>query len=270
MGGCGYLIKPSASVVLIAIVLYEMSALIGRGLERKNAVAALLMIMAGLVLVLGVRFGMERFTKCELREELAFSYTHYLMMGLNEETTGSYYSDDYAFSSSFATVEERTWGNMEKIAERLQEYGLAGYLQFLVKKALVNFNDGTFSWGMEGGFIMRDSYHAHTNLQNNLRQIFYTTGEHYWLYTLYAQGLWLIVQLALPCAALWNRKKGQDAKAVVMLSLLGTIAFVMLFESRARYLYNMIPIYVVAASLGISAVYGRIRKLHKKNKTAGT
>ena len=45
----------------------------------------------------------------------------------------------------------------------------------------------------------------------------------------------------------------------VWLCLLGVMAMVMLFECRARYLYANVPVFVLAAVLGVRGVAARVR-----------
>lgn len=256
-GGLGYLIKPSAGIVLIAVVLLELWRLAtGEAGKRKQSLWALGAVLCAMVLTLGMKRYMTYAVGCELKEDLRFTFAHYLMLGLNGETKGSYSSEDYGFSSSFDTVEERKNANLQEACRRLKEYGPAGYADFLMRKLLLNYNDGTFSWWMEGGFHGKDPGHTPSALQEQIRNLFYGDREGYPVYATIAQGIWLMVLTALAGMILPEKGKRAVGQDVVMLSLIGIFFFVMLFEARARYLFCMLPMYAAGAACGVKRMYG--------------
>ncbi len=249
-GGMGYLIKPSAGIVLIAVVCVELFRILTIKGARIKLLCNLLGIAAALIVTVGFREGMTAYLGCDLNEDLQFSLTHYLMMGLNEENTGGYYSPDYGFSSSFATRQERVQGNLQVTFQRLQDYGVAGYGYFLIRKLLTNFNDGTFSWWMEGSFFQKDMGHQPSPLQQFLRSVYYREGSLYPVYAAAAQGLWLAMQTLVAGSVIYRKKKRINGYTVMWLSLLGMFLFVMLFEARGRYLYCMLGMYCICAAVG--------------------
>lgn len=261
-GGIGYLIKPSGAIVLIAVVVCAgIRWLTGERSRKIYGLKCMVMFFAAIFMVYGIYVHMLSYTGCELNKDIAFSWTHYFMMGLNEETTGSYLSADYGYSSSFATAAERTKGNMERAFSRLNDFGLPGYLKFLMNKLLMNFNDGTFAWGLEGGFVLGETAYAPGIWGQRLRRLYYVTNDWYIYYATAAQSIWLWVQMTAAGILLGSRKKQEQsvdrklAEKVLMVSLIGIFAFVMLFEARARYLYNMLPLYVICAVLGGQNIY---------------
>ncbi len=249
-GGVGYLIKPSAGIVLIAVVCVEFFRFFTVKGARKKILCNLLGIVLALLMTALFREGMTVYLGCDLNEELQFSLTHYLMMGLNQENTGGYYSPDYGFSSSFATRQERMQGNLQVSFQRLKDFGLKGYGYFLIQKLLTNFNDGTFSWWMEGGFFQKDMGHHATPLQQVFRSVYYKEGAWYPVYAAAAQGIWLAVQTLVLGSLAQRKKERSDEYTVMWLSLLGMFLFVMLFEARGRYLFCMLGMYCMCATVG--------------------
>lgn len=63
-------------------------------------------------------------------KECEFTALHFLMMGLNEESTGSFHSGDVAISGNVPLLKDRTDKQIEVIKERLEEKGFGGYLFF--------------------------------------------------------------------------------------------------------------------------------------------
>lgn len=252
LGRFGMMIKPNSGMVFIAIMVMEIVKLVGEKKQGKLSVLQHLgMVAAAMVILVGVNKAMISYTGCIMNEDIRLTYTHYLMMGLNEETAGSYNSNDYGFSSSQSTVPERQRANFEVIRERLEDYGVGGYLYFLVRKTLTNYNDGTFSWWMEGGFNMRNSSKYETLLTQRLRRLFYGGTDWNLYFGSFEHALWLGVLGLLLGMFLKKSGKMRSQENVMLLSLLGSFAFVSLFEARGRYLYCMLPIYVMCAYYGL-------------------
>lgn len=82
--------------------------------------------------------------------------------------------------------------------ERLKTFGPAGYAEFLVKKTLFNYNDGTFGWGGEGDFSNWVCQDVNTKASPLLKSIYYhQETNHHYLATFF-QGVWLLI-LAVAC-----------------------------------------------------------------------
>lgn len=258
-GGLGYIVKPGAGIVLIAIVLLELWRLVfGGDGKRRKSLSALSAVLCAMLLTAGMKSYMTYAVGCDLKEDLRFTFAHYLMLGLNGETNGSYSPGDYGFSSSFDTVEERRNANLQEAFRRLKGYGPVGYADFLMKKLLLNYNDGTFSWWMEGGFHGKDPGHAPSAVQDSVRKIFYQDGQGYPVYATIVQGIWLMVLTALAAMSLPGKGKRVTGEDVLLLSLTGIFFFVMLFEARARYLYCMLPMFAAGAACGGKRLYGSV------------
>lgn len=267
-GSIVYLIKPSAVIVLIAIWVCEVLRMfcLKKGWWKRILMQ---LSLAGLALLCmwGLRLHMQQYTGAILNEDIQLSFTHYLMMGLNDANTGSYYSEDYGFSSSFPDVESRTSANLQETVRRIKEYGPLGLLEFHLKKLLVNFNDGTFCWGREGGFIAGENPVATSLMSQRLKRLFYVGTDWYVYYATYAQIIWLST-LSMLTGIFWIKRKQVFAEhksemRVLLVSILGIIMFVTLFEARARYLYNMAPMFIVCASIGLYGWYKRTVKNKK-------
>lgn len=256
LGRFGMMIKPTCGMVFLAIMVMEIVRLAG---EKKPGRLSVLkhmgMVSAAMVILVGVNRVMTDYTGCILNKDIRLTYTHYLMMGLNEETAGAYNSDDYGFSSSQPTVEERQRANLEVVRERLKEYGAGGYLYFLVRKTLTNYNDGTFSWWMEGGFHMKNSSKYETLLTQRLRRLFYGGTDWNLYFGSFEHTVWLGVLGLLLGIFLMKPGRMRSPESIMLLSLLGSFAFVTLFEARGRYLYCMSPVYVMCAGYGLWLIF---------------
>ena len=270
----GFIFKPYTVIVFISILLVETFTILFEHPTRRVVLQSLLGAMVGFLMAYGVNQFMNSYINCDLDENKAVSFTHYMMMGLNDEWDGIWNNEDFTYSQSFLTPEERTVANELAIRARFEEFGVQGYLDFLKRKTLVNFNDGTFAWGFEGGeggFFMIKLKEP-TDTANFLRSFFYNdeAGINNKYLVLLQQTVWIYVLTTMlgMCLALYKRRRSKDL--VIMLSVLGMIAFVTLFEARARYLYDFVLVFVVASACGMDHIVQTINRLRKKRsfKTA--
>ena len=261
----GYLIKPTAIIVLIAIVIIELFKLLANittikenRLKRAKKVAKnIIFVFLGVVLVFLLEFGLSRLTNYQAEKKYEISFYHYLMMGINEETTGAYNGDDVLDSISQNSYEERIDYNKKVFLERLKSMSAKDLAKFYTKKMLVNYNDGTLAWGREGGFydIVNNK---DDRLANIMKNFYYNDGSLFYIFTNIMQFIWIFIIVFTFIYAIL--KKFDKNISVIFLSLIGLTLFVLLFEARARYLYLYSTFYIIIAVLGIEAL------IYKKNK----
>ena len=246
----GSAIKPQLMIIAIAIVLVELWRFLFHCKEWRRYLANTLAFVIAFALIGTTRSAVLNNISKPLDPNLKFTPTHMVMMGLNHKKTGVFYLNDVFYSQAFPTVSEREAANIKIIKQRLSKFGVGGYSKFLLKKLLVNFNDGTFAWGVEARFYSQIR-ETDNELSLFLRNIFYNDAEHYNYFATTQQLLWLFTLLCASGLALPAKRKRNAVEAVMMLSLLGLTAFELVFEARARYLYCYVPIFVGCAALGL-------------------
>ena len=255
-GMIGYYIKPTVIFVPMVLVILEIWHFFWNlrrseaGTQIGRAVIWCAVFSISILLAMGVN-GLARFKMgCTPDETKRFTPVHYLMMGLNYKTGGTYDQWDVNFSAAAPGVESRNalaWG---QIHYRLSQMGVQGLGAHFARKLLTNFNDGTFAWGNEGEFYWHIQ-EKNTVLSRTLRNYYYEDGSAYPAFQIVSQAMWILV-LFLILGLFFRKKDGTDRKtAVVVLSMLGIICFVMLFEARARYLYLYSPVFILASALGL-------------------
>ena len=264
----GFQIKPSVAIVLIAIAILETLDAMRRGktgafVRRLSAVLAVMLALhAGYMAIPTERVGWK------IDPQKRMVITHYLMMGLNEENLGGYLEADVNYSCSFPTVEQRKKANLAAAAERLKAMGPAGYMSFLADKNAVNFHDGTFAWGKEGGFMRVIFDVEETRPIRILRSVFYPDGDRHHHLMNVLQLLWMGTLLG-HAFALLDGRAGKKELLVMHLCVAGITLFTLIFESRARYLYVFVPVIIVAASLGYECAAKRIGRLMNRTSKSG-
>lgn len=242
----GYKIKPQVAIVGIALIIVEFLKLIGAiniKTLKRFCISGACCLLTLFVCMCVFRVALSS-TGITINSSQEFSFTHMIMMGLNSETDGAFFNEDVNYSASFEDTSERIIGQIQVINERLKNYGFLGMLNHLWKKILLVFNDGSFAWGVEGGFfdviypdknelaspIIKNIYYINGKYNNILLNV-----EHvFWLTTLILSGLVIFA-------------KKTKFIAVLALSLTGIVLFNLIFEARARYLYLYCPFFIMAA-----------------------
>lgn len=198
----------------------------------------------------------------------------FVMLGINEDTGGAFSLHDFLYSSGFPNVETREQGNREIYIQRLGELWENKRLgKFIRDKALINFNDGTFAWNGEGGF-----FYVRMEHDNIFWKWFSDTmippdtwdneGKHYALYRTVMQALWLQVLTGIALAG-FGGKSHLMQKACLMVALCGLMAFVMIFEARARYLFLYAPAFLILSLCGYETAWKRCMASRSRRRRGG-
>ncbi len=240
-----YQLKPQLLIIFIAIILISFLEMFSQKNFKKMLHYILIVIFAYLIVTVPCSLVVK---KMGLDETKKVGISHFLMMGMNYDRNGVYSDEDVSFSTSIADPKERFNKNIEVFMNRVSDYGLAKTCRHFYHKILVNFNDGTFFYGREGGFysiIYSDVYPEKFGKLSWLREFFYYDGKYYFSISTVRQGFWLFILMLL---GLSIPKKGENKYLLVLkLSLLGLFLFELLFEARSRYLFTFVPIFVIVA-----------------------
>ena len=257
LGTLAFMIKPQASIPLIAIALCELAALIVRR-SKRSAVFLILMGSAFLLVVLPAQSVMERQIGIELDSDRAMNPAHYVNMGLNAEHDGAFNMPDLDAVLAVPAKERTAWC-LRTAWARVKEYGVPGMAEHLLRKALVNFADGGFAWGID--FARNDLPVKDERLTPWVRSVVYSDGTRYPALHALEQAVWLLLLVLCPFGAFGLRRLCAEQEtpvpAAMLLSVIGIIAFNMLFEAKARYVFVMVPVMIAVSAAGLCALRGR-------------
>jgi hypothetical protein len=259
VSGIAYQVKAQTVIVFIAIMLYEGVCWLARvkRIGRKD-------VRAGLMIVIPLVACMLAPKVLPLKWERTFGMEHYLMMGMNPTSQGVYSDEDVAFSASYKTKAERKQAEWSVIRERLHDYGVAGWLRLAQTKLLTVYGDGTYAWGHEGTyFYAQVPEEKNQGLSPFLRSLYYRGGTRYKYFCAYAQMCWLVILVGTLCSGFVgrgqpNKKEEKESLYPLWLTVIGITLFEVLFESRARYLYTLTPLFLILAVMGYRNVWQRI------------
>ena len=280
LAGClGGIMKATCYVTLIAVVLVDLYWTI----TDDEALLVKLKKTGCKLLLLAAAFFLASLGKQEMYRELDYHYdasmesgwSNFMYDGLNEETTGACSDGGMELVRAYAgqPKEIRVQKEMEGIKQRIWERGFGGMLFFWLRKQVMSFNDGTFSWHQEGFFHAWDYPElTDSSWTEPLRSFYWLEGDNYICFTTVSQGLWFFVLVGIILEALFladmgmtARKKQETAEpadpdalclsTVMIVIFIGMFLFIMLFEGRSRYLYNTVPVFCVMAVSGYCKLY---------------
>lgn len=257
---CGFLIKPTAAILLIAIIIIFLCFHLKQFLSEKVFKKLLLnrlgyFLGCGLFLFAGYKgfhYYVDTLDMFDLNHNLSVPMTHYLMMGTNIQITdtGFYYGgfnmDDIGITMSQTNPKDARKANLEEYKKRMKRFGVIGYLDFLNKKARQVTSEGDFYWGDEGDFA--DWSRVGENL---LTELIYPNGAYYRIYTYALQGIWILVFAGVAISPLLQKNHSEkELFTIVQCAIIGSLLFILIFEGRSRYLINFLPFYVLLAAYG--------------------
>lgn len=273
--GCiGYFLKPQCIIPVIAIACVEFVYFlkernVPQPKPRRALRILLLALLAAVAMVTLSKALVWQYESADVRleREESFGIAHFLMMGLNTDTDGSFSAEDADFSASFQTSAERSRADMERASERLKQMGFGGYLRHLYRKMLMTFHDGTFGWWGEGTFYTPAVGSPNMTTSPALKSLYYRGGTHHEFYKLAAQLAWVTVLFLTGAYGLLSAgKPGKFETDVLKLSIIGITLFLMLFESRARYLFMYIPFFCVLAAMGLAELAEILDKIRYRQR----
>lgn len=249
-----YHIKPYADVVLIAEVLIEATAwgnvIHHRGrVQWKKGLIAVMFACAGLVCSSALIEQATHSMGFALDAEREMGIPHYLMLGANVNSWGGYSDEDLAFGNEYSSKELRNDAELEEFKSRLKNMGVYGYAELFAHKAAKNFLDGTYSWRSADSFYV-EIYPSRGKISDTLRSWYYGFGALYPYNALIRQLLWIGLLILTPFAAFTKRELTTTEKALV-LSVLGVMLYLQIFESQARYVMVFVPLYLILAFVGL-------------------
>ena len=254
-GMTGGFIKPSVYVVVIALSGWELIRFLTDPRQYWK------ILLPTILMVLAFAWGTDAYRDhlidqrgLDFNEELEAGWQQYFLMGLNEETTGAYYSEDALFGQFQDSRSDRIQEELRRAAGRLKDRGVWGSILFYLRKLVMTFNDGTFGWNMEIYIYDRypDSMASNTALTQRLRSIFWSNEMNYDVggYHTLCQLVWIFSLLGIPGICLC-RDGTRDRYGILIVCFLGIFFYQMLFEARARYLFCFLPLILPIAVCGI-------------------
>ena len=265
-GAIGYCIKPVAGIILVAILIDEIFSNTNKKTIKQMGITIITFMI---IVILFNRLCEEFLIEDTKKNDLEFPMTHWIMMGLSTPESeggtsigyGAYSQKDADYTTLSGNYEEKKKANIEKIKERLKEFGIGGYIRFLIKKFDYVWNDGSYySLRLIGwDTINTKSIPYKLIVDKNHNKIFKIYMNNY------NNVLFFIILVGLVLSLL--KKDINQEERVLGISIVGIAIFLLIWEARSRYIYFMLPIFCLLSAYEFIKIYNYAEnKLKEKNK----
>lgn len=198
--------------------------------------------------------------------------THWIMMGIEDPTKdnsnrnsyGGYNYDDYQITESYKTGKGSIPRHISEIKKRLKAYGFFGYIDYLDKKA-VNI------WG-DGSYFSAIKLNIDNKNKSNIVQRLLSGEDDYRIIIYIEQGVQLAFMFILIFSSLYCYIKSDEKGLLLHVPIFLIMLFLLVWEGRSRYLYNYIPLFILIVVIYIDKLIEvkslvKFRRLnHEKGK----
>lgn len=252
----GYKIKGSLIVLAAAFVIYTFLKV---GWKKSVCIAVTLIVSLSLCNISTKQYVLSHGIATQESLELnQVPSTHWIMMGLKGR--GGYDKKEYKFTNSFKTYDEKKAANIETIKRRISDYGIGGMFNHINEKISYTWNDSKFYTSLQ--------------LSTSKKGPFYDVIINGVGFTQYTSVLY-IAMLTLMLVSFIYGQIFSKAKPVMLiqLSVYGLAFFLLLWETRSRYLVNFLPLMYIIAVDGISHldnfsnfIYKKIKRNHSSDE----
>lgn len=235
----------------VSVLILAIAAIIDIVLKADNARDTLVSLAMVAVIAFGGFSGFKyAHEHSPFLPEYDYNYTiphsHWVMMGLNG--LGGYNDDDYQLITlQHPDKQSRQQANIEEIIRRVEEKGFDGMVDHLKNKLSFIYSEGTF-----GACYKLDRAVVRPN---GLHEYIIYLGTRFEILGNFSLGLFLSM-LVMIVFAVFSAVKNKNTSAVMpSVSLIGVTMFLLLWEARARYILNFLPIFVLMAVFGIKQLF---------------
>lgn len=237
-------LKPTAFFLYLALALLW---LLRRGGALK-AVAAGLAVFAVCMAGWQVWLSHNPVLDTGAIEEYRLPPLHYVMMGL--KNPGGYDESDHLASQALPDAAARTAHAREEILRRLADYGPLGFLDHLRQKLAYTWADGSWYGSHKLGID--------PIAPGALQQWVADTGEHWPVFQCLVNAQQLLICLGLAACAVWQARRGEQGDSLLwaaLVTLLGAGLFLLVWETRSRYLVGLLPLILTVSARGLGAIF---------------
>lgn len=242
-------LKATAIIVFVAIILHMLFLM-----KLKKSLVLLIVgicTFVGSLKVYNVIFEKSNILDISLYDRYNYPYTHWVMMGL--KTPGGYNETDFHYTGSFQTRKEKTEANLNVIGDRWTNLNVLNHL-----KHKINFtwNDGTY---FSSELLSRKPL-----TDNVVRNFISSDGQYVDIFKFFTNGfhysiIVFMIFSGLNGLLLMKKKDEMDFISCIRLSVFGLFLFLLIWETKSKYLVNFLPLIYLVAIDGINMIWERLK-----------
>jgi len=244
-------LKATAIIVLVAIILHMIFLLN----IKKSFIFTIIICFTFICSLKIYTYSFEKSNILDMTQydRYNFPYTHWLMMGL--KTPGGYNEEDYLYTKSFVTREEKLVANMEVIEKRISNMEIDDFINHIKHKINFTWYDGTY---FSSVLLSRKP------LTNNfIRDIVSVNGNYYPVFKSICDGIHFSIIIFMVFSGIkglliMKRSNQMDFISCVRLSVFGLFIFLLIWETKSKYLVNFLPLIYLVSIDGIQFLFSLI------------
>lgn len=181
------------------------------------------------------------------KEEIGYPITHWIMMG--SEGRGTYSATDDEFTNDLKLNQELSNEqikeiHLEIIKERLTKNGFSGFMNHLKEKI-------NFTWA-EGTYFAPEKL-SRLPIGPNVYQP-YIWGEAKVYFVYFCQAVQVIILALIVVSGIKLFKEKSAFEILLSIALFGTFLFLLIWETRSRYLIVALPLMMALCVYGMAAI----------------
>lgn len=252
----GILMKTNVVIMMVAILIHYIMTQKG----FKIWLFCLLLIFPFITVNIGYKEFVSKYSPL-VKEEMGYPAVHWVLMGLYElpNRPGGFNQDivdlTWELKSSGLTNKEITAKEIYLIKEKIFEYGLKDYLDFLGRKINYTWGDGSYYATKKLGL---------NPLDNNIFQP-YVIGDNSDYLVLFCQIVHVMNLFLIVIAGVSLLKSTNQLEQLLTICLFGVFLFLLIWEARSRYLVLYVPIICVLSMYGLNQLNQFIDNLKMPN-----
>jgi len=228
----GTKVKGTVAILLVAFCLYAVFNMDWKRLLSFFLAAAV--GFTGCFLLFNKAVSYTGAIKEENLEKHQFPTEYWIYMGLYD--VGTFHQEDFDYMFHLPTRTDRKKAAREGIVQRVKDYGVGGMIEHLTKKSGFTFGDGTYfiSVQLSRQPLKETVIAPYFRLGSEKVKYFFTVADAYQALILLSLLAGLVLDLI--------RKKGFGLTTLLYAALFGLALFLMMWETRSRYLLNFTPV----------------------------
>lgn len=183
-------------------------------------------------------------------------YTHFIMMGMYN--MGAFDSGEWQFTLNLPDYNTRKKENIKVIKSRLSQYKTQGYIKFL------NYKVKQQTWG-SGTYDFENILSSYQVDNNIAHQFLLSNGRYYNAVYYYCQIFHFTMLFCILASILYSIKIREKIETlnIARLSMFGLLLFLLIWETRSRYMLNYIPVYLLITVSGVISLSNNSKKIKK-------
>jgi len=232
------------TVIIMVIALIIFSLIKYKFNIVKNSINILIVVSTICLLIITKNIFYIKYINSDIDNNDKIPYTHWVAMGLTDN--GGYNASDAVYAEYMKDFDKERNEEINIIKERIKEYiDNKTIYSFINRKLTYTWGDGTYYAPVK---LLREP------INKGVYHEILKSKELYYICTSYH--LLLLIMMIMSC---FNRKN--DINMIGKISLIGLVLFLLIWETRSRYLVNYIPIIILVSLEGFDVVMIKLRNI---------